>query len=188
MVKINGFTYNLCGFAECLINTNNTTAMRHWGTFLAYFPLSEAINHLHIQVSVGNTEQMTVLLPFPLTLLLKNVSYVVTMWFHCQLYNKFPARTCMHTHKSSILATHRRLLSVRPYSQPLRGSWTNTVTVSPLLKGRSFGLDEEGWDTRALMALPPPRPRDSPTELERERLGRGDGAAEGEKIEKQQTD
>lgn len=27
------------------------------------------------------------------------------------------------------------------------------------------------------MVLPPPRPRDSPTELERERLGRGDGAA-----------
>lgn len=26
------------------------------------------------------------------------------------------------------------------------------------------------------MVLPPPRPRDSPTELERERLGRGDGA------------
>lgn len=29
------------------------------------------------------------------------------------------------------------------------------------------------------MALPPPRPRDSPTELERERLGRGDGAVGG---------
>lgn len=29
------------------------------------------------------------------------------------------------------------------------------------------------------MALPPTRPRDSPTELERERLGRGDGAGGG---------
>lgn len=66
---------------------------------------------------------------------------------------------------------------MRPYSQPLRGSCTRTVTVSPRANGSSFGLDEEGCDTRALMALPPPRPRDSPTELERERLGRGDGAA-----------
>lgn len=71
---------------------------------------------------------------------------------------------------------HLRLLSVRPYSQPLQGSCTRTVTVSPGGNGRSFGLDEEGWCTRALMGLPPLRPRDSPTELERERLGRGDGA------------
>lgn len=84
------------------------------------------------------------------------------------------------TNLAYISATYRRLLSVRPYSQPLRGSWTSTVIVSPLLKGRSFGLEEEGWDTRALMALPEPRPRDSPTELERERLGRGDGAGVGE--------
>lgn len=37
-------------------------------------------------------------------------------------------------------------------------------------------MDEAGWDTMALMERPPPRPKDSPTELERERLGRGDGA------------
>lgn len=74
--------------------------------------------------------------------------------------------------------THRRLVSARPYNQPFRGSWTSTMTVSPLLKGKSFGLEEEGCDTRALMGLPPPKPRDSPTELERERLGRGDGAGE----------
>lgn len=73
--------------------------------------------------------------------------------------------------------SHPRLLSVRPYSQPLQGSGTRTVTVSPGLKGSSFGLDEEGWWTRAFMALPPLRPSDSPTELERERLGSGDGAA-----------
>lgn len=83
---------------------------------------------------------------------------------------------CLHTADSA----HRRLLSARPYSQPFRGSWTSTMTVSPLLKGKSFGLDEEGWDTRALMGLPPPKPSDSPTELERERLGRGDGAGESE--------
>lgn len=35
------------------------------------------------------------------------------------------------------------------------------------------------------MALPPPRPRDSPTELERERLGRGDGAVEEKKQQRE---
>lgn len=79
---------------------------------------------------------------------------------------------------------YRKLLSVRPYSQPLRGSWTRTVMVSPLLKGKSFGLDEVGWETRALIALPSGRPRDSPTELERERLGIGDGAWGHEKNER----
>lgn len=79
------------------------------------------------------------------------------------------------THAHSQTDTHPRLLSVRPYSQPLRGSWTRTVTSSPLFNARRFGLDE-GWDTKALMDLPTPKPRQSPTELERDRLGRGDGA------------
>lgn len=73
--------------------------------------------------------------------------------------------------------THRRLESWRPYSQPLRGSGMSTVTMSPRENGSRTGLDEAGWDTMALIERPPPRPKDSPTELERERLERGDGAA-----------
>ena len=47
------------------------------------------------------------------------------------------------------------------------------------MKDSSLGLEEAGWATSARMALPGVRPRDSPTELDRERLGSGDGARAG---------
>lgn len=53
--------------------------------------------------------------------------------------------------------------------------------VSPLANGKRVELEEGGCGTSARIILLPP-PRDSPTELERDRVGWGDGPREREKV------